>query len=143
MRYVRWYRIRWTHPHLERNGTLAKLTNTYTEVALSFLLESATDALRIKTRELIVFHNTMTDPANGNDMTVGQTKKTLVQVGQQIKRTYLKALQNKGWDVTASELELNNLICVIKKHNKKPDPKTVILDGPLPLMYNKLLDTID
>jgi len=110
---------------------------------MGFLLENAIDDLRIMTRELIVFHNTMNNPANGEDMTVGQTKKTLVQVGQQIKRTYLKALQNKGWDVTASELELDNLICVIKKHNKKPDPKTVILDGPLPLMYNKLLDTID
>ena len=100
---------------------MAKLTNTYTEIALGFLLESAIDALRIKTRELIVFHNTMKDPANGNDMTVGQTKLALVQIGQQIKRTYLKALQNKGWDVTASELELNNLIRTIKKHNNSRD----------------------
>ena len=109
---------------------MAKLTNTYTEIALGFLLESAIDALRIKTRELIVFHNTMTDPANGNDMTVGQTKRTLVQIGQQIKRTYLKALQNKGWDVTASELEVNNLIRTIKKHNKKPSTGKVILENP-------------
>ena len=109
---------------------MAKLTNTYTEIALDFLLESAIDALRIKTRELIVFHNTMNNPANGEDMTVGQTKKTLIQVGQQIKRTYLKALQNKGWDVTASELEVNNLIRVIKKHNKKPDVRKVILEDP-------------
>jgi len=95
---------------------MAKLTNTYTEIALGFLLENAIDALRIKTRELIVFHNTMKDPANGNDMTILQTKLALVQVGQQIKRTYLKALQNKGWDVTASELELDNLIRTIKIH---------------------------
>ena len=108
---------------------MAKLTNTYTEIALGFLLESAIDALRIKTRELIVFHNTMKDPANGNDMTILQTKLALVQVGQQIKRTYLKALQNKGWDVTASELELDNLIRAIKKHNKKPDVRKVILES--------------
>jgi len=108
---------------------MAKLTNTYTEIALGFLLESAIDALRIKTRELIVFHNTMKDPANENDMTVGQTKLALVQIGQQIKRTYLKALQNKGWDVTASELELDNLIRAIKKHNKKPDVRKVILES--------------
>ena len=108
---------------------MAKLTNTYTEIALDFLLESAIDALRIKTRELIVFHNTMKDPANENDMTVGQTKLALVQIGQQIKRTYLKALQNKGWDVTASELEVNNLIRAIKKHNKKPSTRKVILES--------------
>ena len=108
---------------------MAKLTNTYTEIALGFLLESAIDALRIKTRELIVFHNNMIDPANGNDMTVGQTKLTLVQIGQQIKRTYLKALQNKGWDVTASELEVNNLICTIKKHNKRPDVRSALVRG--------------
>ena len=88
---------------------MAKLTNTYTEIALDFLLESAIDALRIKTRELIVFHNTMNNPANGEDMT--------------------KALQNKGWDVTASELEVNNLICVIKKHNKKPDVRSALVRG--------------